>query len=212
MDGARNLTITRYRLVGDTLGEAAVVVSMSIPDVEPRVAVDNDAYIYVAMPSTQARPASLWRLMPDGTTPRSQPSPELSPVPPALGAIALAPEGQLWVSGGDESGRWQLGPIGSTDSGRFQSVAADDREGPGSDITSFAFTRGAAPSASSVFAVASGTLYGASVEGSALGSMNRLPLSRGTPIEVAADDGGIFVVTGTPSNQSVVYSLLRLIP
>jgi hypothetical protein len=95
VDDTRVLTITRYRLVEDTLGEAAVVVSMRIPNVEPRVVVDNDSHIYIAMPSTETTSASVWRLMADGTTPRSQPSPELSSVPLELRAIALAPEGQL---------------------------------------------------------------------------------------------------------------------
>jgi hypothetical protein len=218
VDDTRVLTITRYRLVEDTLGEAAVVVSMRIPKVEPRVVVDNDSHIYIAMPSTETNSASVWRLMADGTTPRSQPSPELLSVPPELRAIALAPEGQLWVSGADDTGRWQFSHIESPDAdARFQSVAPapDDRQSPGSDISSMAFIRGAGAgrAESSVLAVASGALYRASARGSVLGSMQRIPLPRGTPIEVAADDGGLYVVTiGTLNDGSATYALFRLIP
>jgi len=43
--------------------------------------------------------------------------------------------------------------------------------------------------------------------------MQQVPLSRGTPIEVAADDGGIYVVVTTAlSDGSLTYSLVRLIP
>jgi hypothetical protein len=216
VDDTRILTITRYRLVEDTLGEPAVVVSTSIPDVEPRVVIDNDNHIYIAVPSTRTTKASVWRLMADGTTPRSQLSPELSSVPPELRAIALAPEGQLWISGVDNSGRWELGHIDSTNAGaRFEAVApvGDDRQSPGSDITSVAFARGdASKSESSVIAVASGMLYRASAEGFVLGSMQPVPWPRGTPIDVAAADVGVFVVTATPNDQSIVYSLFRLIP
>ena len=214
VDNTRVLTITRYRLVEDTLGEPAMVVSMSIPDVEPRVVIDGDSHIYIAMPSTRTTKASVWRLMADGTTPRSQLSPQLSSVPPELRAIALAPEHQLWISGVDDSGRWQFGRIEPADAGaRFQSVApaAYDRRSPGSEITSLAFTRDS-QSESLVLAVASGTLYRASAEGFALGSMQPVPWSRGTPIEIAAADGGVFVVAGTLNDQSIVYSLFRVIP
>ena len=217
VDDTRNLTITRYRLVEDTLGEAAVVVSMRIPKVEPRVVIDNDSHIYIAMPSSNTTKASVWRLMSDGTTPKSQPSPELSSVPQELKAVALTPEGQLWVSSVDDAGRWQLSHVASTDiDARFQIVgpAPDDRQSSGLDITSMAFTRGAgAGSEPSVLAVASGALYRASAQGSVLGSMQQVPLSRGTPIEVAADDGGIYVVVTTAlSDGSLTYSLVRLIP
>ena len=215
VDGTRVLAITRYRLVEDTLGEPAMVVSMSIPEVEPRVVIDSDGHIYIAMPSSRTTKASVLRLMDDGTTPRSQLSPELLSVPPELRAIALAPEDQLWISGVDNSGRWQLGRIEPRDAGaRFQSVpAADDHQSPGADITSLAFTRGGAnPSGSSVLVVASGTLYRASAEGFAPGSMQPVPWTRGTPIEVAAADVGVFVVSGTLNDQSIVYSLFRLIP
>jgi len=63
-----------------------------------------------------------------------------------------------------------------------------------------------------VFAVASGTLYRASAEGFAPGSMQPVPWTRGTPIEVAAADVGVFVVSGTLNDRSIVYSLFRLIP
>ena len=215
VDGTRVLAITRYRLVEDTLGEPATVVSMSIPEVEPRVVIDSDGHIYIAMPSSRSTKASVLRLMDDGTTPRSQLSPELLSVPPELRAIALAPEDQLWISGVDNSGRWQLGSIEPADaSTRFQSVPeADDHQNPGSDITSLAFTRGGAnPSESSVIAVASGTLYRASAEGFTPGSMQPVPWTRGTPIEVAAADVGVFVVSGTLNDRSIVYSLFRLIP
>ena len=214
VDGTRVLTITRYRLVEDTLGEPATVVSMSIPEVEPRVVLDNDGHLYIAMPSSRTANASVLRLMDDGTTPRGQLSPELSSVPRELRAIALAPEDQLWMSGLDNSGRWQLGHIEPTDAGaRFQPMPADDQQSPGSDITSLAFTRGGAnPSESSVVAVASGTLYRAPAEGFSPGAMQPVPWMRGTPIEVAAADVGVFVVSGTLNDQSVVYSLFRLIP
>jgi hypothetical protein len=218
VDDTRILTITRYRLVEDTLGEAAVVVSMRIPNVEPRVVIGDDSHIYIAMPSTGTTHASLWRLMADGTTPRSQLSPELSPVPSDLKAIALAPEDQLWVSSVDDTGRGQLGHIGSIAAGaRFQSVApaVDDRQTSSLDITSFAFTRPVAGRPeSSVLAVASGALYRASADGFTLGSMQRVPMpvSRGTPIEVAADDGGVYVVTAVLNDGPVVYTLLRLSP
>jgi hypothetical protein len=215
-DDARLLTITRYRLVEDTLGEAAVVVSMRIPNVEPRVVVDNDSHIYIATPSNDTGKASVWRLMTDGTTPRSQAGPELSSVNQELKAVALAPEGQLWVSGVDDLGHWQLGHIPSTEAdARFQSVAPvlDDRQSPGLEITSLAFTGGAGSgSEPSVLAVANGTLYRASAQGAVLGSMQRLAVSAGTPIEVAADHGGVYLVTSTVSEGSVTYSLVRLIP
>jgi hypothetical protein len=215
VDGTRVLAITRYRLVEDTLGEPATVVSMSIPEGEPRVVIDGDGHIYIAMPSSRTTKASVLRLMDDGTTPRSQLSPELLSVPPELRAVALAPEDQLWISGVDNSGRWQLGRIEPEDvSGRFQSVpAADDHQSPGSDITSLAFTQGgASPSETSVLAVAGGALYRASAEGFAPRSMQPVPWTRGTPIEVAAADVGVFVVSGTLNDQSIVYSLFRLIP
>jgi hypothetical protein len=217
-DATRVLTTTRYRLVEDTLGEGAVVVSMTIPNVEPRVVIDNDSHLFIALPSTGSTPASVWRLMADGTTPRSQNSPDFSSVPRELRAIALTPEGQLWVSGMDETGRSQLGPIESMKpDARFVSVApaADDPQSAASDITSLAFTRsaGAGRSESLMFAVANGTLYRAPAEGSILGSMQTVPISRGTPIEVAADDGGVYVVTATTLNDgAVVYSLFRLVP
>jgi hypothetical protein len=214
VDGTRLLAITRYRLVEDTLGEPATVVSMSIPEVEPRVVVDSGAYIYIAMPSSRTTNASVLRLMDDGTTPRSQLSPELLTVPPELRAIALAPDDRLWISGVDNSGRWRLGRIEPTDaSTRFQSVpAGDDHQRPGSDITSLAFTHGASPSESSVLVVASGMLYRASAERFVPGSMQPVPWARGTPIEVAAADVGVFVVSGTLNDRSIVYSLFRLIP
>jgi hypothetical protein len=217
-DDTRLLTITRYRFVEDTLGEAAVVVSMSIPNVEPRVVIGDDTHIYIAMPATGTRHASLWRLMADGTTPRSQLSPELSPVPSELRAIALAPNGQLWLSSVDETGRWQLGHIGASTSARFQAVApaVDDRQTSSLDITSLAFTRrpGAGRPETSVLAVASDAVYRASADGFKLGSMQRVPLpvSRGTPIEVAADDGGVYVVTAIKNDGAAVYTLFRLIP
>ena len=215
VDGTRLLAITRYRLVEDTLGEPATVVSMSIPEVEPRVVVDSGAYIYIAMPSSRTTNASVLRLMDDGTTPRSQLSPELLTVPPELRAIALAPDDRLWISGVDNSGRWQLGRIEPTDASmRFQSVpAADDHQRPGADITSLAFTHGSAsPSESSVLVVANGMLYRASADGFPPGSMQPVPWARGTPIEVAAADVGIFVVSGTLNDRSIVYSLFRFIP
>jgi hypothetical protein len=136
-------------------------------------------------------------------------------VPTELRAIALAPEDQLWVSGVDNSGRWQLGRIEPTDgSMRFQSVpAADDHQRPGADITSLAFTHGSAsPSESSVLVVANGMLYRAPADGFAPGSMQPVPWARGTPIEVAAADVGIFVVSSTLNDRSIVYSLFRFIP
>jgi hypothetical protein len=153
--------------------------------------------------------------MADGTTPRSQMSPELLSVPPELRAIALAPEDQLWISGVDNSGRWQIGRIEPEDvSVRFQAVpAADDHQSPGSDITSLAFTHGgASPSESSVLAVAGARLYRASAGGLAPGQMQPVPWTRGTPIEVAAADVGVFVVSGTLNDQSIVYSLFKLFP
>jgi hypothetical protein len=215
-DESRMLTITRYRLVEDTLGEPAVVVSMSIPEGEPRVVIDSDGFIYIAKPSTGTTKASVLRLMPDGTTPRSQGTPEMSSMPAELRAIALAPEDRVWISGVDDSGRWQLGQIESADaSARVTQVAtaADARQSPGSDITSLTFMRdGAGQSATSVMSVASGTLYRATTEEFALGSMHAVPWSRGIPIEVGSADSGIFVVTATLSDQSVVYSLFRLNP
>ena len=214
VDGTRVLAITRYRLVENTLGEPATVVSMSIPEIEPRVVIDSDGHIYVAMPASRTTKASVLRLMENGTTPSRQASPELLSVPPELRAIALAPDNQLWISGVDSSGRWQLGRIEPTGAGAIQSVpAADDRQNPGSDITSMAFMRdGAAPAESSVLVVAGGTLYRAPAEGFGRGSMQPVSWSRGTPIEVAAADTGVFVVTATLNDQTVVYSLFRLIP
>lgn len=215
VDGTRVMAITRYRLVENTLGEPATVVSMSIPEVEPRVVIDSDGHIYVAMPSSPTTKASVLRLTEDGTTPRSQRSPELLSVPPELRAIALAPDNQLWISGVDSSGRWQLGRVEPVDTGaRFQSLpAADDRQSLGSEITSLAFMRGGtSPSESSVLAVANGTLYRAFAEGFALGSMQPVPWGRGTPIEVAAADNGVFVVATTRNGESLVYSLFSLIP
>ena len=210
-DDTRMLTITRYRLVEDTLGEAAVVVSMRLPNVEPSVAFD-DSHIYIAMPSTGATPASVLRLMADGTTPRGQTSPEFSSVPRELRAIALSPEGQLWVSGVDGTGRSQLGPIESMNPvPRFISVTPDDPHSGLSDITSLAVTRVAGQTESLVLAVASGALYRAPADGSALASMQAVPIARGTPIEVAADDGGVYVVTFTMNDELAVYSLIRLV-
>jgi hypothetical protein len=215
-DDTRMLTITRYRLVEGTLGEAAVIVSMRIANVEPRVVFDNDSHIFIATPATDTAKASVWRLMADGTTPRNQASPELSSVSLELKAIAVAPEGQLWVSGVDDTGRSQLSHIESTVSdARFLVVApaADDRQSPAFGITSMAFTRGAGPSAEpSVLAIASDVLYRAPAQGAVLGSMQRVALANGTPLEVAADYGGVYVVTSTIRNGSVVYSLSRLIP
>ena len=210
-DDTRTLTITRYRLVEDTLGEAAVVVSMSIPNIEPRVAFDN-SHIYIAMPSTGVAPASVLRLMADGTTPRTQMSPEFSSVPRELRAIALSPDGQLWVSGIDGTGRAQLSPIESMNPDpRFVAVTPDDPQSGLSDITSLAVTRGAGQSESLVLAVAGGTLYRAPADGSALASMQAVPIARGTPIEVAADDGGVYVVTLAMNDGLAVYSLFRLV-
>ena len=213
VDGTRVLVITRYRLVEDTLGEPATVVSMSIPEIEPRVVIDSDGHIYVAMPASRTTKASVLRLMENGTTPSRQASPELLSVPSELRAIALAPSDQLWISGVGSSGQWQFGHVEPTDASvRFQSVSAEGHTSPGSGITSLAFMRGAAsPSESSVFAVASDTLYQASAEGFATGSMQPVPWSRGTPIEVAAADVGVFVVSATLNDRSVVYSLFRLI-
>lgn len=213
LDHTRILSITRYRLLEDTLGEAAVVVSMSIPNVEPRVAIDNDGFIYIAMPSTGNVHASVLRLMADGSTPRSQMSPEFSSVPRALRAIALTPDGQLWVSTVDGTGRSQLGPVESMNPDpRFVAVTPDEPQSGVSDISSLAFTRGAGQSKPLVLAVAGGTLYRAPVDGSALAAMQPVLISRGTPIEVAADDGGVYVVTLTLNDGLAVYSLFSLVP
>jgi hypothetical protein len=42
--------------------------------------------------------------------------------------------------------------------------------------------------------------------------MQQVRWTRGTPIEVAAADVGVFVVSGTLNDQSIVYSLFRLLP
>src|SRR5262249_39463301 len=145
-DETRTLTITRYRLVEDTLGEAAVIVSMGIPHVEPRVAIDDDSHIYIAMPSSTTSDASVWRLLPDGTTPRTQSTPQFAAGLRVPMAMAVAPHGQLWLSGLNDAGLWQLRRVDSSDvDARFQSVAParDDRQSTNSDITSFAFAAGA---------------------------------------------------------------------
>lgn len=203
-DDARTLTVARYRLVEDTLGEAAVIVSMRTTAVDPRVVVDADSHIYIAMPATGNEPGSLLRLMPDGTTPRTQARPEFSAAPSVLSAMALTPAGQLWLSGVDDSGQWQLGQVESTaTAAQFQT--AD------SQITSLAFVRGTgAETGVSALAIANAMLYRTSVTGSELGSMQLVQSPQGIPIEVAADEGGVYLVTGTLVDRSVVYSLFRL--
>jgi hypothetical protein len=94
---------------------------------------------------------------------------------------------------------------------RIFAVIPDDRQSGLSDITSLAMTRAAGQPESLVLAIAGGTLYRAPADGSALDSMQVVPIAGGTPIEVAAGDGAVYVVTLTMNDGLAVYSLFRLV-
>jgi len=108
------LSITRYREVANTLGEAATIVTglPFAPDALAPLAVDASGLLYVAMPSVNADDESgtVLRLTRDGQVPRD--NAKASPIvafgynrPTAL-AIDSA-DGQIWVSG--HSARWTHG-------------------------------------------------------------------------------------------------------
>lgn len=123
----RKFQIVRYRLVLDTLGEGAVVVS-ALPfqgDDIPRFAVDGAGRIYVAMPGASRAGADpyagrLLRFARDGSVPPDHraASPVIATSPPV--PLDVDWDGvDLWVLGRDEHGESVLARLPSSDAGEW---------------------------------------------------------------------------------------------
>jgi hypothetical protein len=102
----RELTVRRFREVGETLGEGAAIVSgVSLPhDVSPQLSIDTLGRVYVTTASTTTGNGLLLRYMPDGSTPWSsgQRTPVLSEGYARATALAMDHRAQrLWLSGLD---------------------------------------------------------------------------------------------------------------
>ena len=118
-DGHQDFHVVRYRLVGNTLGEGAIIVgNLSFRgDHAPRFTVDDGGRIYVAMPRAGVAGADLYggrvlRFAADGSVPEDHPgsSPILAeslPVPLDLDWDGRA----VWIVGLDERSHTAMGRV-----------------------------------------------------------------------------------------------------
>jgi hypothetical protein len=99
----RTLFVTRYRELQNIFGEPATIVSQALDGFgEPRVAIDGQGRLYLALPGDGSREGALWRLTSDGGTPWEvgQRGPWFAPGFARPAAIALDDVARrLWLTG-----------------------------------------------------------------------------------------------------------------
>ena len=191
--GETRVNVTRYREVGNTLGEGAQIVTGLSTRAESSVplSVDDAGLLYIALPGDRAAVlgGTLLRVDRDGLTPSANPRP--SPILSAGFAeptgLAIESQGNRVWMGGTFEGKPLLANISSRSASadtRSQPVAVDSG-GKNANGQALAVAVGRTDGPSSLLMATGEGLRRASATTGGLGEVEGIPSIRGQPIAVA---------------------------